>query len=102
MDFLLRLSRVLQKWQLYTRRSMILLSLDINASTKLLNVFTRLTHWGRDKMAAIFRTTVSKRFSWMKIYEFRFVPLKFVPKDECWMLEFFVNIYMGEHDDVCT
>ena len=26
-----------------------------------------LTHWGRDKMAAIFQTT----FSWMKIYEFR-------------------------------
>ena len=30
-----------------------------------------LTHWGRDKMAAIFRTTFSNAFSWMKIYEFR-------------------------------
>ena len=30
-----------------------------------------LTHWGRDKMAANFLTTVSNAFSWMKIYEFR-------------------------------
>ena len=30
-----------------------------------------LTHWGRDKMAAIFQTTFSNGFSWMKIYEFR-------------------------------
>ena len=29
-----------------------------------------LTHWGRDKMAAISQTTISKSFSWMKIYEF--------------------------------
>ena len=29
-----------------------------------------LTHWGRDKMAAIFQTTFSNGFSWMKIYEF--------------------------------
>ena len=29
-----------------------------------------LTHWGRDKMAAIFRTTFSNAFSWMKINEF--------------------------------
>ena len=31
-----------------------------------------LTHWGRDKMAAIAQTTVSNAFSWMKIHEFRF------------------------------
>ena len=31
----------------------------------------RLTHWGRDKMAAIFLTTFSNAFSWMKMYEFR-------------------------------
>ena len=31
-----------------------------------------LTHWGRDKMAAIFQTTFSNRFSWMEMYEFRF------------------------------
>ena len=31
-----------------------------------------LTHWGRDKMAAIFQMTFSNGFSWMKMYEFRF------------------------------
>ena len=35
-----------------------------------------LTHWGRDNMAAIFQTTFSDAFTWMKIYEI----LKFVPK----------------------
>ena len=30
-----------------------------------------LTHWGWDKMAAIFQTTFSNRFSGMKMYEFR-------------------------------
>ena len=29
-----------------------------------------LTHWGRDKMAAIFQTTFSNAFSWMQINEF--------------------------------
>ena len=29
-----------------------------------------LTHWSRDKMAAIFQTTYLKAFSWMKMYEF--------------------------------
>ena len=29
-----------------------------------------ITHSGRDKMAAIFQTTVSNGFSWMKMYEF--------------------------------
>ena len=32
---------------------------------------TLLTHWGWDKMAAIFQTTFSNGFSWIKIYEFR-------------------------------
>ena len=27
-----------------------------------------LTHWGRDKMAAIFQMTFSNAFSWMKMY----------------------------------
>ena len=31
---------------------------------------THLTHWGWDKMAAIFRTTFSHVFSWMKMYPF--------------------------------
>ena len=30
-----------------------------------------LTHWGRDKMAAIFQTIFSNAFSWMKMDEFR-------------------------------
>ena len=30
-----------------------------------------LTHWGRDKMAAISQTMFSNVFSWMEIYEFR-------------------------------
>ena len=29
-----------------------------------------LTHWGRDKMAAIFQTTFSNAFSWMKMFKF--------------------------------
>ena len=29
-----------------------------------------LTHWGRDKMAAISQTTCSSAFSWMKMFEF--------------------------------
>ena len=33
--------------------------------------YVTLTHWSRDKMAAIFQTTFSKAFSWMKMYEFR-------------------------------
>ena len=40
-----------------------------------------LTHWGRDKMDALFQTTFSNGFSWMKMYEFRLkISLKFVPK----------------------
>ena len=30
-----------------------------------------LTQWGRDKMAAIFQTTFSNAFSWMKMYKFQ-------------------------------
>ena len=30
-----------------------------------------LTHWGRDKMAAVSQTTLSNAFSWMKMLEFR-------------------------------
>ena len=32
-----------------------------------------LTHWGRDKMAAISQTTLSIAFSWMKMLEFRLI-----------------------------
>ena len=34
-------------------------------------VCLHLIHWGRDKMAAIFRTTFTNVFSWMKMYKFR-------------------------------
>ena len=34
-------------------------------------LLTSLTHWDRDKMAAIPYTTVSNVFSWRKMYEFR-------------------------------
>ena len=30
-----------------------------------------LTHWGRDKMAAIFQTTFSNAFSWVKMFKCR-------------------------------
>ena len=30
----------------------------------------RLTHWGRDKMAAVSKTTFSNAFSWMEMHEF--------------------------------
>ena len=35
------------------------------------SVISLLTHWGRDKMAAIYQTTFSNAFSWRKIYKFR-------------------------------
>ena len=40
-----------------------------------------LTHWGRDKMDAIFQTTFSSEFSWMKMYKFR--------------LRFLWNLFLG-------
>ena len=30
-----------------------------------------LTHWGRDKIGAIFQTTFSNAFSWMKMYQYQ-------------------------------
>ena len=36
-----------------------------------LTVTLSLTHWGRDKMAAVSQTTHSNAFSWMKMLEFR-------------------------------
>ena len=34
------------------------------------NLCDILTHWGRDKMAAVSQTTLSNAFSWMKMFEF--------------------------------
>ena len=35
--------------------------------------YKRASGWGRDKVVAISQTTFSNEFSWMKIYEFRFM-----------------------------
>ena len=48
-----------------------------------------LTHWGRDKKNAIFKTTFSNAFSWMKMYEFR---LKFH-----WSLFLQVQLKISQH-----
>ena len=46
---------------------------DLKRMTYIMLVFKnkRLTHWGRDKMAAVSQTTLSNGFSWMKKLEFR-------------------------------
>ena len=48
---------------------------DVGSVTTLrrfhLNLILYLTHWGRDKMAAIWQTTLSIAFSWMKMLVFR-------------------------------
>ena len=36
-------------------------------------LYQALTHWGRDKMAAISQTIFSNAFSWMEMYEFRLI-----------------------------
>ena len=41
---------------------------DIHAACS--NPGATLAHWGRDKMAAISKTIISKAFSWMKIFVF--------------------------------
>ena len=48
-----------------------------------------LSHWGRDKMAAIFQTTFWNGFSWMKMYKFR---LKFH-----WNLFLWVQLTIFQH-----
>ena len=43
----------------------------INTNPNIHHADSSLTHWGRDKMAAIFQTTFSNAFSWMKMVKFR-------------------------------
>ena len=43
----------------------------IASQHSLLGQANLLTHWGRDKMAAISQMTLSNPFSWMKIFGFR-------------------------------
>ena len=51
-----------------------------NIKTVFFGMTIPLTHWGRDKMDAISKTTLSNAFSWMKMLEFRLKIQKFVPK----------------------
>ena len=44
---------------------------EIKETFRAAMVNTWLTHWGRDKMAAVSQTTLSNAFSWMKMLEFR-------------------------------
>ena len=47
---------------------------------KLISHIHVLTHWGRDKMDAIFQTPFSNRYSWMKnVWIVNKISLKFVP-----------------------
>ena len=39
---------------------------------RIVHSLSALTHWGRDKMDAIWQTTFSNQFSWMIMYEYRF------------------------------
>ena len=43
----------------------------LNMSRQMVLASVPSTHWSREKMAAIFETTFSNAFSWMKMYKFR-------------------------------
>ena len=47
------------------------MKLKFNISCIVWSTLPQLTHWGRDKMAAISQTTLSNVFSWMKMLEIR-------------------------------
>ena len=50
-------------------------------SLRSMKLVSKLTHWGRDKMAASFMTTFSNAFSWLKNVIISItISLKFVPK----------------------
>ena len=57
---------------------------------------TQLTHWGRDKMAAIFQTTFSNAFSWMKMFKLR---LRFhwslFPRVKLTIFEHWFRLWLG-------
>ena len=77
-------SKPLSNWSVgshWTSHSMRRDQIDQNSNS--------LTHWGRDKMAAISQTTLSNAFSWMKISEFR---LKFH-----WRLFLMVQLTIFQH-----
>ena len=43
----------------------------LNKTKAKLHMLLNLTHWGRDKMAAVLQTALSYAFSWVKMSEFR-------------------------------
>ena len=49
----------------------ILPSCSLTPTLSLVKSKRQLSHWGRDKMAAIFQKTFSNAFSWMKMFKFR-------------------------------
>ena len=53
------------------QREWVLLMVSISYPCPNLNTLILVTHWGRDKMAAISQTTLSNAFSWMMMLEFR-------------------------------
>ena len=62
---------------------------DMSVMNTLIVLRICLTHWGRDKIAAISQTTFSNAFSWMKMFEFR---LKFH-----WSLFLRVQLIISQH-----
>ena len=59
----------------------------------------RLTHWNRDKAAAIFQATFINAFSWIKRYEFRIrFDWNLFPKDQLSTFEHWFRWWIGaEH-----
>ena len=72
-----------------------LVQYNIILSTALYRLRENLTHWGRDKMAALSQTTRSNAFSWMKMLEFRLFSLKFVHKGSINNIPALVQIMAG-------
>ena len=71
-------------------------AVDITNTFKFVNLRWMLTHWGRDKIAAIAQMTFSHAFSWMKMYELR---LKFhwnlFPRVQLTILQHWFRQWLG-------
>ena len=75
------------------------MNLKISAKWHLFHLhFNMLTHWGRDKMAAISQTTHSNTFSWMKLLRISIeISLNFVPKGAINNIPALVQIMATRH-----
>ena len=73
LDVLQRQCKVTINYAAYFVDIFVILNIQmvISYSEYVLGIVSSLTHWGRDKMAAISQTTLSNAFSWMKMYELR-------------------------------